>query len=627
MKRLLGLFLLLALVVPIVAQSTYTDDGSGISVVVPAGWTPVPVQDGLIVVSGDELAAIWFQWFNAQPGSTVDNCLQQIVDTFASGLNNVSNITQDSEAPNLASLEYENGNGFAMMTCNVIDSRILGILLATDNSTYDAYWQIMADIFDSASLVEETSQTAPAQPPVQAPPATASGNISIQVAPGWVISDQGDNFLLVIDSQQSGALLYVGYDQQAPGMTPVSCLNDFLAELGNAGIAGIQVTASEELDAETVYAEFTHTNNTVSGAASCQISSGMSYIRVLSVPNTLYEAYWSSMIDMLRTVQFPGDQAMTQQSTQVQPQTTNVDDPFAVLGGIAPVNVPQLPQGQPAVIESAPPVPVNISYTTWVDPIENAFAIEVPVSWTVDGGMYDVFGTKLPFYSLLSPDESILIFVGQTEILLSLQPSPAWEQAGYSEGTSVYADNSFYVRIASYRTGAQAAQEIVEANIAPLCEQFNITEVRDRQDSSGLTPDQSAYVSAGEVAYTCVIEGTPAVGYQYAVTYATIDPTYGEVWTIQDIFGFIAEAGREEEAIVALTHSMQSFTPNDQWLQAYQQQQQQIIQQAQAQMDDAAYYAMLSEISAMEHETTMAIIGNMGGDVTWEWEWEYDYGW
>jgi hypothetical protein len=619
MKRLILLMICL-LAVPVMAQndwSTYTGM-DGVVVPVPPGWNAAPIENGVIVLSQDELAATWVQWFNAAPGTTDDTCLNQVVDTFVAGLGTVGNVSFDSEVTNIATLEYDNQNGLAAVTCNVYGSRILGITLATDVSAYDTYWPLLLATVENMQFTD-AQQSSPQQNNVPQSNPVSNDAISVDLPPGWIISDSGPDFVLVTDQNGDGALVYLQVSPQTPDLSLTSCLNEFLVLLGELGLSDIQITASEELDAQTIYAEFTHSGNTATAAASCNLSNNQSYIRFLSVPNAVFNTYWQTQITILSLAQFAGtEQAVVQQ--QPSQAVTNPDDPFAVIGGVAPVgNVQDLPSTSSETSWQQPNL-ATLTYTTWVDPIEGAFSVEVPQGWTVDGGTYDVFGTKLPYYSMLSPDEEILAFVGQTEILLSLQPSPAWRD--YAEGDTVYAEGNYYVRVAAYKRGVEAAEEIVQTTIAPLCEQFSITERRDLPTSSGLTPDQSAFISSGEVTYNCVIEGVPAVGYQYAATYATIDPNYGEVWTIQDVLGFIAAENRAEEAVTAMTHAIQTFLLNQDWVTV---QQQQLPQQGN--MSDSEYYALLSEISAMQHETTMSIIGNIGGDVTWEWEWDYDYGW
>lgn len=643
MKRLIIIgvvfVLLLVVVLPVSAQRSYSNT-SGIEVTVPPGWTTFDVDGGVIVFSPDESAGAWFQAFYAPPGSIGNTCLPIVLDTFSSALT-IEGLSIDPEAPNLAYIDYDGGNGLGMIVCDIVtETLVIGSALVSAQNTYEVNWPIVADMYFSVSVDAALALTAAggdASQSAQVAPAQAAAAdvaaIHFDLPAGWAVNDAGDTYVLISDAN-GWAVVYLEYRPHTPGITMESCLQEFIDELMMTGMGDLNVVDAGYLAGEkTAYAEFVFNGVMEIGVAACNLDSAQfAHLWLITVPREAFDNLWADQIHIITTAQFPGDQAapaVAQPPAQapVVAPPSNINDPFAALGGVSQPEQPAAsnnPFAQSGIVGQSPS---NLTFVSFTDPNERAFSLDVPQGWAVEGGMYDVFGTKLVFFGMVSPDESVVTFVGQTEILISLQPTPQLTQAGYPEGTAIYADNNFYIRVAAYQTGAEAAQALVEANFAPLCTQFAITDKRDLPEASGFTPDQSAFVSAGEVAYTCTVDGTEAAGYQYATTYATVDSTYGEVWMIQDIYGFIAETSHTDAAITALVRASNTFTVNEQWL--LQQQaalQQGLVQQQQQMMDDATYYALLSQMSAMQHQTSMAIINSIG-DSSWEWQYDYDYGW
>lgn len=633
MKQLARMTMILMLavwVLPALAQQTYSN-ASGITVTVPPGWTTFDAEGGLITFSPDESAGAWFQVFNVENATVNGTCLPNVLDFFVKSLA-VGEIKLDEAALNLAYIDYDNKNGIGVVACDVIAPNVVvGSALVSAQNTYDVNWPILVDLYrgftinspqaaapDNAVMIPNNNQT------------VLLNGIAFEPFPGWSVSETGDAYALLTDASGT-AIVYLEYRPRTETMTMDSCLSGFVDELSAVGLADITPANTGYLEGQqTAYVEFTFSAATRIGAAACNLDSAQfAHLWLITVPRESFDALWPTQLNIITSAQFPGVQSAQQSSAPAQPPaqtnaiapSVDANDPFAALGGVAQPQQPTTsnnPFVQSGVISQSPS---NLTFVSFTDPREGAFRVDVPQGWAVEGGMYDVFGTKLIFYGMTSPDESVVTFVGQTEILISLQPTPQLTQAGYPEGSAVYADNNFYIRVAAYQTGAEAARVLVEANFAPLCSQFEFTAIRELPDASGFTADQTALISAGEVAYTCTIEGVPAVGYQYATTYATVDPTYGQVWMIQDIYGFIAEASRVDEAITALVRASNTLSISEGWIR---QQQQQFAQQ---QMNDPAYYALLSQVSATMHETNMAIINSIGGGSTWEWEYTYDYGW
>lgn len=530
MKQMIVIGLILMLifgVLPALAQQNYTNT-SGIEVSVPSGWNIFDVEGGIIIFSPDESAGAWFQAFYASPPTIGDSCLPIVLPTFSDALA-IDNLSIDPEAPTVAYVDYDDGNGIGMIVCDIIaDTLVIGSALVSARNTYDANWQLVADMYFSVTVdveqalaglgVSNTAQTAPALQQSTTLP-TTSGSITFDLPTGWTISDTGDVYVLMSDIS-GDALIYLEQRTHTATMTMQSCLDEFIAELRTIGFADLTVADSGYLEGgQTIYTEFVFNNSSQVGVAACNLDTPQyANLWLITVSLEAFDRLWTTQLDIISSVQFPSNQTTAQQPAVQSPAQTgitapsaNVNDPFAALGGVAQPEQPSAgnnPFAQSGVLGQSPS---NLTFTSFIDPTERAFSVDVPQGWAIEGGMYDVFGTKLIFYGMVSPDESVLAFVGQTEILISLQPTPELTQAGYPDGTAIYADNNLYIRVATYQTGAEAARALVEANFATACTTFNITEMRELPEVSGLTPDQTAFVSAGEVAYTCTVEDRKSV--------------------------------------------------------------------------------------------------------------------
>lgn len=298
-----------------------------------------------------------------------------------------------------------------------------------------------------------------------------------------------------------------------------------------------------------------------------------------------------------------------------------------VLMGIIPISA-QTPTPAPADFTG------GLSFIDWIDPNEEAFAIQVPEGWTIQGGMNDIRGQKYLNYSMMSPEGDAIIIAGQSQVIHNLQPSDTLTSQGYAEGDIVLDEGNYIIKVASYQTGVEAARSLIETTFTSICTQLAITEERTRDDLSGYNDAQTAFTSVGEVAFTCTIATFELVGYFQATTYATVDDYYGQSWIIRDTYGFLAERSKADQAAAVLLQSLTSLTFSEAWITEQQQiqvqlaaQYQQAVQSNNYQADDWAYYEYMSDMSAMEHETMMAIIYNMDSGYTVEWDYDYGYDW
>jgi hypothetical protein len=214
-------------------------------------------------------------------------------------------------------------------------------------------------------------------------------------------------------------------------------------------------------------------------------------------------------------------------------------------------------------------------YVRWQDPRENAFSVEVPKGWRVNGGLFrfsviDVRGA----IEVSSPDGQIRITAGDAEIPIFMEPfsfmgityrEGTWYQAGYG--------NNYYIR--SYVKGTPFAREYVQGKLARGCSDLAFVQegTRDRQDTVGamnavLAEWASlgiyASLTAGETAFTCRSNGQLLQGYYFAST-GLARTQVGNWWRPQYFFGYTASSGNEWVAQTTLEQMLRSYQVNQVW--------------------------------------------------------------
>ena len=128
--------------------------------------------------------------------------------------------------------------------------------------------------------------------------------------------------------------------------------------------------------------------------------------------------------------------------------------------------------------------------------------------------------------------------------------------------------------VSRYLTGAQYARMYVETKAAQGTTQLRFTEVRDRPDVSQMLNAPNAMfaglvniqVSAGEAAFTCNYAGQPLQGYYLAATQRT-DMGYGAgaLWTVTQLYGYLATPQKTTQAQEVLTRTLETFAFDLNW--------------------------------------------------------------
>jgi len=196
------------------------------------------------------------------------------------------------------------------------------------------------------------------------------------------------------------------------------------------------------------------------------------------------------------------------------------------------------------------------NWTRYNDPYEQAFGIDVPAGWKVQGGLVrrGLVDFSL-FLRALSPDDSILLILGD--------PAPAvFGTPGFGAGP----------KARPYLPGPQFARQYVEQSLPSVCSGLTFVSGGDRQDiATGALAQATPYAKhdAGEALYSCIHNGKPTHAYMVAGTYLGNPAFRGgpAVWGSFLLAGCLAPADRMDAARKMVLHMLLSTKFNPGWTQ------------------------------------------------------------
>lgn len=192
----------------------------------------------------------------------------------------------------------------------------------------------------------------------------------------------------------------------------------------------------------------------------------------------------------------------------------------------------------------------NVLWTTFSDPNENAFTIDVPAGWKVQGGMTRRSALDVSaFLRALAPDGSAMILMGD--------PGPAaFRLPGYLAGPAARA----------YLPGQQFARQYAQTTLPSLCTGPKFVSGANRQDIATGPFAQAVPGSrydAGEVNFSCTHNGQPTGAYWVAGTYTY--PLAGS-WGYNLLDGCIASNNGIDLCRRMILHMLLSMRSNPNWV-------------------------------------------------------------
>jgi hypothetical protein len=222
---------------------------------------------------------------------------------------------------------------------------------------------------------------------------------------------------------------------------------------------------------------------------------------------------------------------------------------------------------------AAPPAPEALSYVRWQDPLENAFSLDVPRGWRVEGGAYRFAPMDVRFaLTAHSADNRIRVTAGDAELPTFAEPSDADRFIGNTSGSvDLMGYRAFFK---PYAPAARFAREYVETKAARGCVNLQFKSELDRSDLvQAINSIYAKYEAmgvplrydAGEVAFTCDCGGQAVEGYYLAVTWFIRGSTGGALWAVERLYGYLAMGGKGAAAEAALARMANSAQINPQW--------------------------------------------------------------
>lgn len=216
----------------------------------------------------------------------------------------------------------------------------------------------------------------------------------------------------------------------------------------------------------------------------------------------------------------------------------------------------------------------GVATTTFNDPREGAFSMDVPAGWKVDGGLFRFAVNDVrPEVTATSPDGQICVKFGDSRLEPRTMPNSLLARAGLRAGSLYNTGYGLKMRVERYQTGEEFAKTYIEPVLRKY--QGQVTESHNRPEVSGPLQSQYQQVAAGmrlaytsgDVSYTATNQGTPFSGYCFASTLGVSSPGGPGVWTVDTLCRYVAKQGNESTAQQVLETMMKSYRFNPQWLQ------------------------------------------------------------
>lgn len=214
----------------------------------------------------------------------------------------------------------------------------------------------------------------------------------------------------------------------------------------------------------------------------------------------------------------------------------------------------------------------ELNFVNWNDPHENAFSVSVPQGWHVIGGTYRLSPVDVRYaVSMDSPDGQIHVSIGDPMVGEFTQPSPTLTAAGLTEGNYKLLDDGSKLEVLQYLSGQKFGKSYVDTLVSRQCSHPQFTYGAPREDLAAIFSQSAVedgfkdgFLTAGEVNFTCSLDGRTANGKFIAAT-LRVGHDEPSMWFVYRLYGYVALAGREQEGDKILTEILQTLKFNSKW--------------------------------------------------------------
>ena len=247
--------------------------------------------------------------------------------------------------------------------------------------------------------------------------------------------------------------------------------------------------------------------------------------------------------------------------------------------GAAPASAPALAE-KPASSGSAGPQPSGHAasaaalkvtrYTTFTEPSERAFTLELPDGWPAVGSLMRRGPLEIsPFVRTLSPDRMTYLMVGEPTLLSYTPPSATTMRLGWREGSLHNSGLGGVSMLLHYIPGPQFAELYGQMALAGLCPQLHSLGAEPRPDFVAaadqliptVIPSQS---TGGEASFSCRHGGQEMLVRVDAVTRITRDNV---LWNVIFLRALIVPRPLADAAQEILKHMTLTFRYDPSWVQ------------------------------------------------------------
>lgn len=218
--------------------------------------------------------------------------------------------------------------------------------------------------------------------------------------------------------------------------------------------------------------------------------------------------------------------------------------------------------------------PAPVQWTTFTDPSEHAFTVEVPAGWQVQGGLRR-FSTQDVRSEIVarSPDGSMELFIGDQSVPFFAMPNQMTEFAGMREGSPYQLGYGNVAIIARYVPGQTFAQTWGANRIGRVCASPRqiagapLPQADQAMDFGYRQGGVQASTRSGEAKFDCNWQGAPGAGYAFATTLAAQVQGGPGMWQASSMSGFASRADHAQQAADLLAHMNASFQLDPNWSQ------------------------------------------------------------
>lgn len=263
-----------------------------------------------------------------------------------------------------------------------------------------------------------------------------------------------------------------------------------------------------------------------------------------------------------------------------------------------------------------------VMFTEWRDPREGAFTISVPETWTVTGGTArrSAVDIRLPL-SAATADGRVQMSFDDPDIVPRQEPN---RMTPYREGQVIQGAWGGPLLIASFRTGAQYAQEYVSTRVCPKAEFTNVGDLKPETDQMNaevaplaMAAGANVRAAVGEAYFTC---GTD-LGYFTATTILASPRGAGvSIWEVNKISGFIVKQSADAAYAMYILHTMNaSFKLDPRW-KANAERDTQNLTASVTRMQNAMAANLVQQAASRASQTRSSVVGRNNIDVMSGWE-------